>query len=214
MVLNPDSPIDAFLSQCQTPVIIIVANQIWQPADWASFQASLVALAQQMKQYAVVTRYSSVDLSNDVIQVNTSPIAQTSAISLNATKSLIAAYNNGQTLNVLVYDGTVMQGHPSPVGGCEWQGQTLNSDPVTAFASALYNGPAFEDANARIIFHELIHELFSITKQTDTLHEYLEAHGGYAANTWADLAAVFTGNSLNTPSAVETLEADERSLEN
>jgi hypothetical protein len=33
-------------------------------------------------------------------------------------------------------------------------------------------------------------------------------HGGYAANSLADLEAVFTGNELNTTQAILTLKAE------
>jgi hypothetical protein len=48
-----------------------------------------------------------------------------------------------------------------------------------------------------------------VTKQSDILHQYLIAHGGYQADTATDLLAVFDGNQLNTPSAILALEAGE-----
>ena len=64
------------------------------------------------------------------------------------------------------------------------------------------------DSTARIIFHELIHELFALTKQTDTLHAYLIAHGGYAQNLADDLRAVYNGGQLNTEIAVVNVAAE------
>ena len=214
VVLNPDSPIDAFLSQCQTPVVIMVANDIWEPADWAIFQAGIVELAKFMPLYAFSTRYSSVNLTPDIVTAESAmPTPQNvQMISADAVKTTIAPYNNGQTLNLLVYQATIMDGQPNPCGGCEYLNVVVSAEaPFSAVGSVADRGQ--QDILARDMFHELIHELFNLTKGNDTLHEYLIAHGGYLNNLAVDLSEVFTGNSLNTPSAVATLVADRNSLE-
>ena len=217
VAINPDSPIDAFLSRCQIPVILCVINQLYTPADWTAIQAALQESAKYMPLYAFSTRYSNAPLSGDIIElaafeVNGVAYPSFAAVNAAATNAAIAPYNQGQVLNILIYDGAIMVGHPQPVGGCEWQRQTLNGDPVTAFASMMYQGPAFADILAGYIVHELTHELFDITKQPDTLHEYLITHNGYPPKSiqggWEDLTAVLTGNQLNTPAAVKVLQND------
>lgn len=211
VVVNADTPIDTLLSTCQTPMVVIVINQLFQPADWAQIQATIVDCAKYMPAYAFSTRYSNVDFSKDIVESQGNP-TQTpwAVISGSATNKAIAPYNNGQVLNVLLYNGSVLVGNGQAAGGCEWQGQTLNGDPVSAYASVVYEGPTFTDFDSRAIFHELIHELFSVTGQTDILHQYLMEHGGYMANLLTDLEAVFTGNQLNTPAAVQKLQAAEK----
>jgi len=105
-----------------------------------------------------------------------------------------------------------MQGHPTPYGGCEFSGAAITQDPYSTVATAMFQGPMFYEDLARVIFHELIHSLFGITRQNDTLHAYLITHSGYAANALADLTAVYDGNNLNTPQAILALLEDELDL--
>jgi hypothetical protein len=189
--------------------ILVVINQIFEPADWHAIQQAISRCAGYMPEYSFIVAYSNADLSNDIIQVNSPLIsAQTSVVSLPGTQGVVTRLAQGQTLSVLVYDGTIMQGHPTPAGGCEYQ--QFFSEPTITFSSVMYEGAQFIDPTARILFHELIHELFSLTKQTDILHAYLIDHGGYDADLAEDLTAVFTGNQLNTPQAISALETQEK----
>jgi hypothetical protein len=138
-----------------------------------------------------------------------------SVIEGKATFNALLPYWQGQTANVLIYNGSVMVGHPTPAGGCEYQ-YTLTKNPeqvtVAAYASVIYEGPTFTDSTARDIFHELIHELFTVTEQPDVLHADLVKGEGYTANAWTDLEGCFTGNQLNTPVAVENLEKEKAAI--
>jgi hypothetical protein len=183
-------------------VVLIDINGLWKPNDWHAVQQAISQVAEYMPQYCFSTRYTNTDLSAAVVNINVPPFTETmSAISEGATHDILAQLNDGQTMNIMVYDGSIQQGHKSAVGGCEYGGYTLPV-PESSFASVIYEGEAFIDSTARIIFHELIHELFALTKQTDTLHAYLIAHGGYAQNLADDLRAVYNGGQLNTVAAV------------
>jgi folate-dependent tRNA-U54 methylase TrmFO/GidA len=76
----------------------------------------------------------------------------------------------------------------------------------------MYQGPAFVDPTAHVMFHELIHELFTLTKQTDVLHADLIAGQGYVADAAVDLLACYNGNQLNTPQAIANLEQEKANL--
>ncbi len=215
--INSSTNIPAYLAGkagSVPPVVFVAVNQLYAPKDWASIQSSIVQCARYMTGYAFSCRYSNADLSKDIIQVTQqiAPGGTFSGVSAAASRQALAAYNEGQLLNVLIYSGAIMQGAPEPWGGCEYQGVTEPEAKISAVSSVMYQGPVFEDPTARILFHELIHELFSLTEQTDKLHAYLLAHGGYPENLAIDLEAVFTGNDLNTPEALSNLEAEKRSL--
>lgn len=202
--ITDTTPIDAFIASTNVPVVVIAINNLWQPADWSAIQATIADCATFMPNYSFSCRYSDVDLSQSVISVNTIISPATSMISPTTTRNVLLPYNDGAPLNVMIYDGTVMQGHPTPAGGCEYQGETLS--PVSSVSSVMYQGPDFTDPDARVLFHELIHELFALTEQIDILHQYLSEHGGYNENLLTDLEAVFTGNQLNTPVALSNLK--------
>lgn len=204
--------IDSFVALFGKPVVLVAINQIYAPGNWAAVQAIVTQCAAYMPNYVFSCRYSNVNLSGTIqtIENSTPPGGQYSGPSGDAIKGVLVPYNQGQILNLVIYDGSIMQGHPEPFGGCEYQGETI--DPVSGVASVMYQGAAFIDSNARAMWHELIHELFKITQQTDTLHEYLVAHGGYQADLAIDLGAVFTGNQLNTLAAVANLEKEKNNL--
>jgi hypothetical protein len=163
-----------------------------------------------MGKFAFACAYSNVDLSQDVIEANTPLSPTTSILSGTATGEVIAQFNKGETLNVLLYNGSIMQGHTIPAGGCEYQ--DVNVAPISGSSSVMYQGPAFVDSTARTIFHELIHELFKLTEQADVLHADLIAGEGYLANSARDLLACFNGNNLNTPQAIAALKAEKQTL--
>jgi hypothetical protein len=189
-------------------VVVIDFNDLYQPTDWHVLQQAVSQCATYMPQYAFVVRYTNANLNGSIIQMNQPLIsATTSVISGGETASVLKTVNYGEPLNVLVYNGSVMQGHPTPAGGCEYQKITLS--PTSAISSVMYQGAAFVDPTARIIFHELIHELFDVTNQVDILHAYLITHSGYAENSADDLRAVYNGGQLNSPQAVVTLAGNE-----
>ena len=206
--IGAEDPIDQFIANFKNPVVLVSINQIYAPDDWSSVHQSIAQCAAYMPAYAFSCRYSNADLSKDIIQVKqVYPAGSFSGVSAAASRQTLSSYNQGQVLNVLIYSGTIMQGAPEPWGGCEYQGIGEPNEPVSAVCSVMYQGPVFTDPTARILFHELIHELFDVTEQADDLHAYLIAHGGYPENLATDLEAVFAGNELNTPEAVSILEA-------
>ena len=210
-----DYDIPTALAQFKNPVILVAVNQLWKPIDWAAIQSAITACAKFMPPYAFSCRYPNAGLdAGNVIESQVQGLGVSSAISIPTTRAILTPYSEGQTLNVLIYDQSVMVAKLNPVGGCEWQGTDLNVEraPVSAIASVMYQGAEKIDWLARAIFHELIHELFSLTEQTDDLHLYLQTHGGYQSNLAVDLEAVFTGNDLNTPQAITNLEAEKNNL--
>lgn len=210
--IGADDDIPSYIANSKVPSVLVVINRLFKPLDWAAIQAAIAQCAKFMSGYTFSCRYSDTDLSASVIKIPTVIGPETSVIDGNSTQKVIMPYAQGQTMAVMIYDGAVMQGHPEPAGGCEWQ--QFKIAPVSAIASVIYEGPAFENGTARILFHELIHELFTLTEQKDSLHEYLEVNGGYLQNSVADLEAVFTGNKLNTPGAVFNLEIEAAKVAN
>jgi hypothetical protein len=212
IVIDADEDIPTFINNFQKPVVLTVIDQMYDPPAWAAIQAAIVQNCAWMPNYTFSCRYSSASLVGHIISLQNQmpPGGQYSGPDGESVKQIIAPYNHGELMNIVLYSGTLLVGFPMPFGGCEYGGVKL--DPVSSVASAMFEGPSFVDSFARVIFHELIHELFDITQQGDSLHAYLIAHGGYAQNTEADLLAVFNGSSLNTPAAVATLEKDEKSL--
>lgn len=209
--IDADSSISQFIAISGKPVILLVINQIWHPIGWTAIQQTIKQLAKYMPNYAFSCRYSNAYLGNAIttIQNANPPGGFYSGVSGDAVRNIIAPYNQGQALNVMIYDGSIMQGHPIPYGGCEFRSVTEPNAPISAVSAAMYNGAAFVDPLVRVIFHELIHELFDLTNQLDITHSYLIAHGGYTADLATDLEAVFTGNDLNTPAAIANLKQKE-----
>jgi hypothetical protein len=214
IVIGANDPIDQFLANFIKPTVLIAVNQLYNPADWHAVQAAIIQCAGYMPNYTFACHYSNADLTGDIVEVTNAnpPGGIFSGISAAASQNVLAPYNDGQVLNLVIYDGKIMQGHSEPYGGCEFHGIKEPQAPISSVMSAMYNGPMFADALARVLWHELIHGLFDITQQTDILHAYLIAHGGYAQNTAADLEVVFTSDQLNTNAAVAILQNDKRSL--
>lgn len=211
MQIGADDSIKHFVASSQKPVVLVAVNQIYQPGEWQAIQRAVQKVASYMPNYAFSCRTSNAYLESDILEIQNSnpPGGIYSGVAATAVHNVLAPYNQGQALNVLIYSGSIMLGHPEPYGGCEFHGVTEPQAPISAVSAAMYNGPEFIDPLARVIFHELIHELFDLTGQNDSLHEYLIAHGGYAADLAIDLEAVFTGNQLNTPVAIANLEKKE-----
>lgn len=207
---NVDIPADydipTALEQFNRPIILIAVNELYDPEDFAAIQALITQVAKYMPEYAFSCRYSNEDLSQSITTSTGNPfLAPFNVIAGQKTKTVLAAYNEGQVLNAMIYDGLLMLGKKGvPAGGCEYQGVTI--DPVSAVSSVFYNGANFTEPVSRALFHELIHELFSVTGQPDTLHAYLVGHGGYTANLASDLLAVFNGANLNNATAVANLK--------
>lgn len=210
IVIKPTDSIKGFLNAFNTPLVLVVFDNLYVPTDWHPIQQAVSQCATYMPLYSFVCDYSSIDLTNDVITISSPISASTSVISGDATKESIVPFNQGEILNVMVYNGLVMQGHESPAGGCEYQG--IKIDPVSAISSVMYQGPTFVDPTARVIFHELIHEFASILEVPDTLHSYLIDHDGYAVNSARDLLAYFNGNALNNTQSISNLKAEKNTL--
>lgn len=207
--ITATEPITTFL-QTLFPVVLVVFDSLYVPADWHALQQAVSQCATYMPLYGFTCSYSAIDLTNDVVTISSPLGAQTSVISGEATLQSLVPFNEGEPLNVMVYNGAVMQGHSTPAGGCEYQG--IKIDPVSAISSVMYQGPLFVDPTARVLFHEIIHEFASILEVPDNLHAYLIAHDGYAQNMAVDLLAYFNGGALNNPQAIINLKAEKQSL--
>lgn len=200
--------IKQFLSECKTPVVNILVNQLYAPDDWHAIQKTVSQCAGYMPEYSFAVRYTNDPIAPTDIVTVTEPVPPSSysTIGVGVVERIMALQPTPDVLNVVVFNGSLLVGHASPAGGCAFSGSSFKkTEPVQAAASLTYEGPAFVDSVARALFHEIIHMLFGVTGGNDTLHEYLIAHGGYPQNLATDLEIVFNGNSLNTPAAVLNL---------
>lgn len=210
--IAPDQSISELILSFSHPVILLVINKLYLPPDWHAMQRAISQCASYMPHFAFSTRYSDIDLSPYRTTIPTIISPNTAVITAQATIGVIQPFFEGQPLAAMIYDGSVMLNYFTPAGGCEYQADSIPPAPVSAVASVLHEGPAFSDPTARQLFHELIHELFKLTEQTDILHTYLMDHSGYNTNSAADLLAVFSGNNLNTPSAIAALTSQEQKV--
>lgn len=212
MVIDPNESIKAFIANFSKPMAFWVVDNLFYPAAWHSIQAAITQLCSFMPQIVVTFRYSDAPIQGNIATIqNANPPGGTySGLIGNAAKHIILPYAMGQVLTGVIYDGTRMQGFPMPYGGCEFN--AVNVAPVSAVCAAMFQGPAFTNSLACILFHEFIHGLFKITGQVDILHQYLINHGGYNANLATDLLAVYNGPQLNTLLAVQNLLSQEKKV--
>lgn len=209
--IGPDDAIRAFAANYKAPTIVVAVNQLWDPASWAAINQALELASSYMPAYVFTTRYSDIDLAPYITEVTqTLPPTTWSGVSPAGAIACLKPYWQGQTINVAIYDGKIMEGKPQPYGGCEFHGASLGE--CTAVATVMWQGNDFFEWASRALFHEIIHGLFQLVGRPDTLHEYEIAHGGYNNNTLEDLKAVFSGNDLNSPAAVANLLAIEIDL--
>lgn len=183
------------------PTALMLLNQIHTPNDWKKAQVSIMLTASFAPDYGFTTRYSNVDLQG-FLENDPAPGGQTFVgISAAKTKELLSTVSEGQIFNFLVYQGDLLLIHGIPAGGEEIPVNLSNVEPFCAYAS-VYFSPRFDAGSiARAMFHETIHELFSLAGDPDTLHAYLLAHGGYTANLLTDLKAVFASEALRLGAA-------------
>lgn len=169
-------------------IILIAIDDIWTPADWASVQTSIVMCAANMRKFAFSTRYVSRPIGVSDFYANASPIGNLYAVKEEVVRPLLAKVNEGQKMSLLFYL-TIKEGE---AGGVEYGGEAISTlSPMTAFGSLLFQGSVFQEPDSRTMFHELIHCLFTLTGIKDYLHDYVVAHGGYAANLLIDLNQVY-----------------------
>lgn len=185
------TPISAIIAQ-DHPTVLIAVNQLLEPGAWNAIQNTIALTVTFAKQFVFVTRYTNINMSSAIVTGQTNGLGTASFISQAASQSVLAPYNEGQEFNLLLVDGSIFVGHPNPVGGIEYAGGAIsNTQLKTTFSSAIYQGLTFTDGDARVIFHEFIHMLFTLCGNPDTLHYYLIAHGGYANNLLVDLQVVY-----------------------
>lgn len=170
-------------------IALIVNNGQNGMADWASLQTSIDVLATLMPEFGFSSRYVSASITDADTFPNASPIGNLYALKEEVARPIIAALNEGQKLNCLMY--TIFN-LPGTAGGVEYGGEAVSLlNPETSFCDVYYQGASFGDYHTRTIFHEFIHSLFTLTGIPDYLHSFLVSHGGYQADLLGDLQAVY-----------------------
>lgn len=170
-------------------VALIINNGQNSPAEWASFQMSIDALAPLMPDFGFSCRYVYKQFSPDDTIASASPIGSLRSLKEEVARPLVAALNEGQKLNCFFY--TIFN-LPNTAGGVEYRGEAVSLlNPATSFCNVFFEGAGFTEWHTRDMFHELIHSLFTLVGVPDYLHDYLVTHNGYQANALVDLKTVY-----------------------
>lgn len=188
----PENAIISDILKIDWEVVVICLNRIYEPDDWALAQKCIALAASYMPGCVFTTRYSNEDLQPRLEEVPAPGGLTYQIVNKAEVQFILSPINEGQKFNILFFNTKNIQFKDFVGGGAEYPHEAVSFKYLfSAFASVQFTPGQTADWMSRLIFHELIHELFTLTGNQDYLHTYLQQNGGYGANSLTDLNMVY-----------------------